>query len=65
MERNSIGASCVRTAKGGIKISVAEKSLVKKAENQIAKNKKKCLDIGLLVTIFVLLRLGTNDGFEC
>lgn len=41
-----------------IKIAVAEKSLVKKAENQIAKNKKKHLDIGLLITIFVLLGLG-------
>lgn len=41
-----------------IKIAVAEKSLVKKAENQIVKNKKKHLDIGLLVTIFILLGLG-------
>ena len=41
-----------------IKIAVAEKSLVKKAENQIAKNKKKHLDIGLLITIFILLGLG-------
>lgn len=44
--------------KGGIKISVAEKSLIKRAENQITKNKKKSLDIGLLITIFVLLGLG-------
>lgn len=41
-----------------IKIAVTEKSLVKKAENQISKNKKKHLDIGLLVTIFILLGLG-------
>ena len=41
-----------------IKISVAEKGLVKRAENQIAKNKKKHLDIGLLITIFILLGLG-------
>lgn len=41
-----------------IKITVAEKGLVKKAENQIAKNKKKHLDIGLLITIFILLGLG-------
>ena len=41
-----------------IEIAVAEKSLVKKAENQISKNKKKHLDIGLIVTIFVLLGLG-------
>ena len=41
-----------------IEIAVAEKSLVKKAENQIVKNKKKHLDIGLIVTIFVLLGLG-------
>lgn len=41
-----------------IKIAIAERSLIKKAENQITKNKKKHLDIGLLVTIFILLALG-------
>lgn len=41
-----------------IKISVSEKSLVKRAENQIVKSKKKHMDIGLLVTIFILLGLG-------
>ena len=44
--------------KGGIEISVTEKALVKKAENQLIKNKKKHMDIGLLVTIFILLGLG-------
>ena len=39
-------------------IATAEKSLVRKAENQITKNKKKHLDFGLLVTIFVLLGFG-------
>lgn len=43
---------------GGIKIAVAEKSLVKKAENHLQKNKKKHMDYGLLVTIFILLALG-------
>ena len=32
--------------------------MVKRAENQIAKNKKKHMDIGLLITIFILLGLG-------
>ena len=41
-----------------IEIAIAEKSLVKKAENQIIKNNKKHLDIGLLITIFILLGLG-------
>lgn len=44
--------------KGGIKIPVTEKGLVKKAENQMIKNKKKHMDIGLLITIFILLGLG-------
>lgn len=41
-----------------IKIAVAEKSLIKKAERQISKNKKKHMDIGLVVTIFILLSIG-------
>ena len=45
-----------------IKIAIAERSLIKKAENQITKNKKKRLDIGVLVTIFILLALRSYDG---
>ena len=45
-----------------IKIAIAERSLIKKAENQITQNKKKRLDIGLLVTIFILLALRSYDG---
>lgn len=41
-----------------IKIAIAEKSLMKKAENQISKNKKKHIDIGLVITIFILLAIG-------
>ncbi len=48
-----------------IKIAVAENSLVKRAERQLIKNKKKHLDIGLLVTIFLLLGLRLNDGIKC
>lgn len=43
-------------------IATAEKSLVRKAENQITKNKKKHPDFGLLVTIFVLLGIRSYDG---
>ena len=45
-----------------IKIAIAERKIKKKAENQITKNKKKRLDIGLLVTIFILLALRSYDG---
>ncbi len=48
-----------------IKIAIAEKGLVKKAENQIMKNQKKHVDIGLLITIFVLLGFRAYYGFKC
>ncbi len=45
-----------------IKIAVAGNSLIAKGENKIVKKRIKTPDIGLLVTIFILLRTWTYDG---